>query len=584
MVVSCPKCKARYKVDPAKIGETGSKIKCNKCGTMFLVKKPKKTQGPVNRQKTTRAPVPKPDEPKEASGWRTGSELFDEATRIADPKLMAALGKAGLEDNGEVPGPGQQGKADKKPVEEYADDLFSFGDLSMGPEEVHISEPGKIEGPKDIEPPEFSDNGKRGLGIEDPFDKIDAKADVPSFEPLEKKGGKGESAGMPLEGDIFDALEPTLDEVPMDTGSEESKGPAIKDDDFFADLDLNLVSGEGTFDASGEGKSEGKSEEKAPENQEEKPAGQAPPTSDTGPGPGDSAELARDLFADLSQIPDKVESNIPKTSQDSIQPAENRKADAFDFDNIDFGEMTGSPADSTGATEAEDIFSSGQPNLDTAFELGEVAHSPVEPAFSQSTGSGLAPKPDRTQSIMFYTASEDNQKKERDVYGFLLATVGVIAIVVLVGTLVLAGDRVDFSSLTPEWLMGEKTLTGKQQINVRDTRAYAYDNASGRHLLVVEGNVVNTGDKEIQVPGIKASIFDKAGRLLYTRPARLGCKVTPEKLYRLGRETDLDGFCSQGQAGLSPDSSKNFVVIFFDGPEHLSKYSYSVYIDHKGRG
>ncbi|HMK48658.1 MAG TPA: zinc-ribbon domain-containing protein [Thermodesulfovibrionales bacterium] len=40
MVVICPKCKIKLKVDDTKLSEGGSRFKCPKCGAMLLVKKP----------------------------------------------------------------------------------------------------------------------------------------------------------------------------------------------------------------------------------------------------------------------------------------------------------------------------------------------------------------------------------------------------------------------------------------------------------------------------------------------------------------------------------------------------------------
>ncbi|MEW6585410.1 MAG: zinc-ribbon domain-containing protein [Nitrospirota bacterium] len=40
MVVLCPKCKTKLKVDEGKIAAGGSRFKCPKCGTLLLVKKP----------------------------------------------------------------------------------------------------------------------------------------------------------------------------------------------------------------------------------------------------------------------------------------------------------------------------------------------------------------------------------------------------------------------------------------------------------------------------------------------------------------------------------------------------------------
>ena len=97
MVVSCPKCKAKYRVDPAKIGDKGSKIRCSKCKTLFIVRKPKQSSkaGATGAKEETRKPAAKTDH----------SKLFDEETRIADPKLIGpfliprdgALGSVDLE-------------------------------------------------------------------------------------------------------------------------------------------------------------------------------------------------------------------------------------------------------------------------------------------------------------------------------------------------------------------------------------------------------------------------------------------------------------------------------------------------------
>ena len=40
MVVICPKCKAKLKVDDSKLSSAGSRFKCPKCSTILVVKKP----------------------------------------------------------------------------------------------------------------------------------------------------------------------------------------------------------------------------------------------------------------------------------------------------------------------------------------------------------------------------------------------------------------------------------------------------------------------------------------------------------------------------------------------------------------
>ncbi len=44
MIVLCPKCKTRYKVDENKIGDQGQRLRCSKCQTVFRVKKPARQQ------------------------------------------------------------------------------------------------------------------------------------------------------------------------------------------------------------------------------------------------------------------------------------------------------------------------------------------------------------------------------------------------------------------------------------------------------------------------------------------------------------------------------------------------------------
>lgn len=45
IIIQCPGCKSKYKMDKAKIPDEGKKIKCPKCTRVFIVKKPKETAG-----------------------------------------------------------------------------------------------------------------------------------------------------------------------------------------------------------------------------------------------------------------------------------------------------------------------------------------------------------------------------------------------------------------------------------------------------------------------------------------------------------------------------------------------------------
>lgn len=59
MLVACPKCKTKYKVDDSKIGDQGLKLRCSKCQTLFKVVKKPEAPSPTPPQPLA-APAPKP--------------------------------------------------------------------------------------------------------------------------------------------------------------------------------------------------------------------------------------------------------------------------------------------------------------------------------------------------------------------------------------------------------------------------------------------------------------------------------------------------------------------------------------------
>ncbi len=56
MIAACPKCSARYRVDAARLGPEGAKLRCTKCSALFLVRVP---NAPAPRAAAT-APGPAP--------------------------------------------------------------------------------------------------------------------------------------------------------------------------------------------------------------------------------------------------------------------------------------------------------------------------------------------------------------------------------------------------------------------------------------------------------------------------------------------------------------------------------------------
>ena len=67
MIVQCDQCQAKYRIDDAKVGEKGVKVRCTKCQNSFIVKKeaPLEAAAPVEAA----PPPPPPPEPEQPSGF-----------------------------------------------------------------------------------------------------------------------------------------------------------------------------------------------------------------------------------------------------------------------------------------------------------------------------------------------------------------------------------------------------------------------------------------------------------------------------------------------------------------------------------
>ncbi len=93
MIAVCPKCSARYRVDSARLGPEGAKLRCTKCSALFLVRVPNAPSRPAAvSPASAAAPVPVPaaraaQAPSPVdSGW---------IVLVADPE--EARGKASAE-------------------------------------------------------------------------------------------------------------------------------------------------------------------------------------------------------------------------------------------------------------------------------------------------------------------------------------------------------------------------------------------------------------------------------------------------------------------------------------------------------
>ena len=77
MIVSCSQCNVRLKIDDAKIKEGGSRLKCPKCGNIFLVEKPAVAPAPEPPAPPVETPVPPAS---------TGEPVFRQTEPSAPPE------------------------------------------------------------------------------------------------------------------------------------------------------------------------------------------------------------------------------------------------------------------------------------------------------------------------------------------------------------------------------------------------------------------------------------------------------------------------------------------------------------------
>ena len=126
MIAGCPKCAAKYRVDPQRIGPQGARLQCAKCGTIFRVQAPPApiptasaapaaaptaSAAPPSAPQTPAAPAPQPTAPQQSPAAAATSPVAEASSEldrerlvlIADPDVdqakrsAASLAECGLQ-------------------------------------------------------------------------------------------------------------------------------------------------------------------------------------------------------------------------------------------------------------------------------------------------------------------------------------------------------------------------------------------------------------------------------------------------------------------------------------------------------
>ena len=86
MIVDCESCHTRFKLDEARIPATGAKVRCSRCKTAFIVKRPN-----VTREDVIADVVAEATDPGAQAAPETTDDLFEASTNIDfSPQLPSA--------------------------------------------------------------------------------------------------------------------------------------------------------------------------------------------------------------------------------------------------------------------------------------------------------------------------------------------------------------------------------------------------------------------------------------------------------------------------------------------------------------
>ena len=86
MIIQCENCKRKFKVDPGRIKPEGSKVRCSKCGHIFMAMRDTSDPGPED--------IPITSTPKDAAPEQEAPPLGRESEPPADEMLDIELDRA----------------------------------------------------------------------------------------------------------------------------------------------------------------------------------------------------------------------------------------------------------------------------------------------------------------------------------------------------------------------------------------------------------------------------------------------------------------------------------------------------------
>ncbi len=150
MIVACEQCESRFRLDDSLLEDEGSKVRCSRCGHVFLVRPPRE----------------EPQEPETVPA----EEASEETVVLDSPPDLKAAGEAS---SPETPASGGEEPFDRDEGPEEDDLAFDARFEEAGEEDLETQEEIEAVSPENL--PELDDAFERASGIEDRVTREDAE-------------------------------------------------------------------------------------------------------------------------------------------------------------------------------------------------------------------------------------------------------------------------------------------------------------------------------------------------------------------------------------------------------------------------
>ncbi|MEE8409270.1 MAG: zinc-ribbon domain-containing protein [Myxococcota bacterium] len=549
MIVKCAKCGTKFRLDEAKIGPKGAKVRCSKCQTTFVVQQPPPSPSPNELPEEVQAPnplelgarLPAPALGLDLSGGKppvglnsTGkiSDQVNTAPGLDLPGMTSPSSPPGSSELPDLPGAG---------LPKY---LSASG---VGP--IHEMKTAVYEVPPEL---------REKLGGDDPL-ALDMDAPPPAAFP---GPGTGSASIAPDDDEPTAGASFDLD-ASQATGLRPLSEPGLGDspgDSLATKVDIPSVPSPAT---------------PAHDNLDDLPmedadlieAASAPdmpaPPSASGGDPGSLSVLERPLGAGAS---DAVESMGGEGLDDPL----------------------GGPhlGDGTGSVSSDGTF---VPPSATERPF-ETAAAPADTSSGRIELARIKPAKKTSGEIAAVRAERAPASGSSIGVNIVMSIVVVVAIGFGV-LLYLGGGRLDLSVVGLGKKSGAARATsssiGYQDVFPASLRSVTYPTAIGNEMLIFVGTAENrSGDVRKQID-VVAELRDAGGRVVASERAPLGLPLGPAELYGLtDGESVAEAFRAlareHGEPTVAAGTTVPFTVVLLEPPSGLSALSHTVFLKAGG--